>query len=119
MHKLGSKLARLLHVLSPAAQLFEMMINTRVGGEQRLLGARTARHGPNVVLIDEVMDQVVPEPYQIFEIRLGPLEVLSAHFKPELHPNRRRLSRIRIGQVGVATRAMDQIGPYKFPDQEP
>ena|GEM_PF-3281902 len=96
-----------------------MMINTRVSDEQRLFGARTARHSPNIVLIDEVVDQVVPEPYQIFEIRPGPLEVLNAHFKPELHSNRCRLARIRVSEVGISTRAMDQIGPYEFPDQEP
>src|SRR5690606_17960309 len=56
--------------LLPSLQLLVTLVDSGVGGNESSVCAITTLHGPEVVLLDEVMHQVVAEGYQLPEIVL-------------------------------------------------
>ena len=50
----------LIHVLGPAPQLLEVLIDATVGDRQGVMRATASVQTPKVVLVDEMVHQVVP-----------------------------------------------------------
>ena len=65
----------LLHVFSPCPEFFEMLVNPAVGGDQGITAATASVEGSDFVLVNEMMDQVVPQKHQFPQIILSPGEV--------------------------------------------
>ena len=95
-----------------------MLINPAVGGDQGILSIMASVHAPEIVLIDEVVNQSIPQLDQFFEITFCPREIYSR--KPQIYPNAHRANIVkRTGLVvdGYAVLVGNNIGTEEVSDQ--
>ncbi len=75
LDKLRDQPPALLHVGGPSPDLFNVLIDATAGGNQGCLRATASVQTPEVTLLDEVVNQLVPQSYQFFQFVSCPDEI--------------------------------------------
>lgn len=59
----------------PSAELFEVLVDATIGGEQHVVSVTASLQTLEIVLVDEVMNQAVPKQHQFSKFIFCPGEI--------------------------------------------